>query len=78
MLFPKILATVIALGGSSILVTATFPSEPIAVEGANITETNAIGTVAECQAIQVAPTEDVKCGSSGVISERGIVPVNMW
>ena len=78
MLFCKFLVVVIALGGSGIFVAATFPSEPIAIEGANITETNAIGTVAECQAIQATSTADVKCGATGVISERGIYPVNMW
>lgn len=74
----KFLGGAILLGGFIDLVTATFPSDPIANEGANITETTAIGTVEECQAIVAASADDAKCGETGVISARGIYAVNIW
>jgi hypothetical protein len=57
---------------------AAFPSDLIVVESLNLTETAAIGTVAECQAIQVGAADSTDCGSKGAISVRGILPVNMW
>ena len=59
-------------------VTANFPADPIAVEVINITDTNPIGTVTDCQAVIVATSEHVQCGSKGIISSRGTLPVNMW
>lgn len=78
MLFSYLLATTLIFGKNVILVEANFPSEPIAIEAINITETTAIGTVADCQAIQVSTTATTRCGDVGVISERGIYPVNVW
>jgi len=60
-------------------INANFPSDPIAREVANITETTVIGTIDECQTILLAASsDDTKCGVNGATSEHGVVPINMW
>lgn len=46
----------------------------------SVTETSEVGTVSQCQAILVAAnvSNNIACGSRGIISAQGIVPINMW
>jgi hypothetical protein len=59
-------------------VLASFPSEPIAMEAVNMTDSIEIGTVTECRTVASEAKVGQSCAAKGKITERGIVPINMW
>lgn len=59
-------------------VMATFPMEPIALEGVNVTETLGVGEVKDCEVTENKSGGRNQCGLKGTLTEGGIVALNMW